>query len=98
MIDEYLLKLKGYADGLRAAGNSVSKEQLILYVLAGVGTKHESVVVNLTYRDCLILQEVQFLLQNHEMRLEFSSSASILDLSNPMVNLAHNRKPPSAVQ
>uniref|UniRef100_A0A803QQC0 Retrotransposon Copia-like N-terminal domain-containing protein n=1 Tax=Cannabis sativa TaxID=3483 RepID=A0A803QQC0_CANSA len=51
VIHEYLLKMKNFADGLRAAGNQITEEQLILYVLAGLGTNYEDVVVNLTSRD-----------------------------------------------
>uniref|UniRef100_A0A803PHP6 Polyprotein n=1 Tax=Cannabis sativa TaxID=3483 RepID=A0A803PHP6_CANSA len=38
-IDEYLLKMKNLTDGLRAAGNPISDEQLIFYVLTGLGTE-----------------------------------------------------------
>ncbi|KAM6585304.1 hypothetical protein CsatB_012306 [Cannabis sativa] len=92
-IDEYMLKMKGFVDSLRAAGNPVSEDQLILYILAGVGSEYESVVVNLTSRDHLSLQEVQYMLQNHEMRLEINASTPVLDLTNPMANLAQFKKP-----
>uniref|UniRef100_A0A803NX36 Retrotransposon gag domain-containing protein n=1 Tax=Cannabis sativa TaxID=3483 RepID=A0A803NX36_CANSA len=38
-INKYLLKMKNLPDGLRAAGNQITEEQLILYILAGLGTK-----------------------------------------------------------
>jgi histone deacetylase 1/2 len=70
-IDEYILKMKGYADNLLAAGQSLSDEEFILYILGGLGNEYESVVVNLTSRkDGLNLQEVQFMLENQENRIE----------------------------
>uniref|UniRef100_A0A803Q8Z8 Uncharacterized protein n=1 Tax=Cannabis sativa TaxID=3483 RepID=A0A803Q8Z8_CANSA len=73
-IDKYMLKMTSYVNGLQAAGNSISEEQQIIYVLIGVGSDYESVVVNLTSKDKLTLQEVQFMLRNHEMRLQLTHS------------------------
>uniref|UniRef100_A0A803PXS9 Integrase catalytic domain-containing protein n=1 Tax=Cannabis sativa TaxID=3483 RepID=A0A803PXS9_CANSA len=62
-IDEYFLKMKKYADSLAAADHPISDEDLILYILGGLGPEYESVVVNLTSRtNQLTLQEVQFML------------------------------------
>ena len=70
-IDEYILKMRGIADSLSSVGNAISDEELILYVLGGIGSEYESVVVNLTSRnDPLTLTDVQFMLQSHEIRLE----------------------------
>ena len=40
--------MQGIADSLSSVGNAISDEELILYVLGGIGSKYESVVVNLT--------------------------------------------------
>lgn len=97
-VDEYMLKMKNYADGLCAAGFPITEDQLILFILAGLGSEYESVVVNLTSRDHLSLQEIQFMLQNHETRIEFNTAQSSTSLSNPTTNLAQTRKPPTSTQ
>ncbi|PON91412.1 Zinc finger, CCHC-type, partial [Trema orientale] len=87
-IDEYILKMRGLADSLLAAGQPISDEELILYILGGLGSDYEAVVVNLTSRqDSISLQEVQFLLQNQEMRLEHLLSTTSVDLSSPSAHL-----------
>lgn len=45
--------MKGYVDGLRATGDPISEELLILYMLAGVGHEYESALVNLTVQEVL---------------------------------------------
>ena len=52
--------MQGIADSLSSIGNAISDEELILYVLGGIGSKYEY----------LTLQDVQFMLQSHEIRLE----------------------------
>ena len=42
----------------------MSDDELILYILGGLGSDFESVVVNLTLRDFITLEEVQFLLDS----------------------------------
>lgn len=78
-VEEYVLKMRALAYALMAAGQNILDDDLILYILGGLGTDYESVVVNLTSRESLTLQEVQFMLQNQEMRLEQLSSSSIVD-------------------
>uniref|UniRef100_A0A803PB16 Reverse transcriptase Ty1/copia-type domain-containing protein n=1 Tax=Cannabis sativa TaxID=3483 RepID=A0A803PB16_CANSA len=93
-IDEYLLKMKNLVDGLRAAGNPITYDQLILYVLTSLGPEYEAMVVNLTSRENLTLQEVQFLLQNHEIRIESHVAALSLYLNGSSTNMAQFKKPP----
>ena len=81
-VEEYILKMKGISHALMAAGQHVSDDELILYILGGLGSDCESVVVNLTSRDSVTLQEVQYLLQTHEMRLEHLTTASVVEFPN----------------
>uniref|UniRef100_A0A803PMY8 Retrotransposon Copia-like N-terminal domain-containing protein n=1 Tax=Cannabis sativa TaxID=3483 RepID=A0A803PMY8_CANSA len=91
-IDDYFLKMKQYADSLAAAEQPISDDDLILYILGGLGSEYESVVVNLTLRiDNLTLQEVQFMLHCHEMRLNQLTTDS---LTNIQANLANTNMPP----
>ena len=52
-VEEYILKMKGIAHDIMAAGQHISDDELILYILGGLGSDFESVVVNLTSRDAL---------------------------------------------
>uniref|UniRef100_A0A803QIH1 Reverse transcriptase Ty1/copia-type domain-containing protein n=1 Tax=Cannabis sativa TaxID=3483 RepID=A0A803QIH1_CANSA len=46
-------------------------DDLILYILGGLGHEYKALVVNLTFRhDQVSLQEVQYMLQSQEIRLE----------------------------
>ncbi|PON78831.1 hypothetical protein PanWU01x14_017300 [Parasponia andersonii] len=91
-IDEYILKMRGVADNLLAAGQVVSDDELILYVLGGLGPEYESVVINLTScQESIIIQEVQFMFQNQEMRLEQLNSSGLPDLTNPSANYANSK-------
>ena len=49
-IHDYFLKMKGIADTLASTGQSISDDELLLYVLGGLGSKYDPVVVNLTLR------------------------------------------------
>ena len=70
-MEEYILKMRGLADNLNSIGQVITDEDPFLYILARFGPKYESIVVNLTLRnDGLTLQEVQFALQIHEMRIQ----------------------------
>ena len=70
-----------------AAGQNVSDDELILYTLSGL----EAVVVNLTSRDLVTLQEFQYLLQTHEMRLEQLSAASMVTLPISEAHMARGQ-------
>ena len=59
-VEEYILKMQGIAYHLMAAGQHISEDELILYILGGLGYDFESFVVNLTSRNAITLQEVQY--------------------------------------
>jgi len=86
-IHDYILKMKSIAENLSAAGQLIQDEDLILYILGGLDHDYESVVVNLTSRhDQITLQEMQYMLQSQEMRLE-QLNQNILSLV-PSANFA----------
>ena len=76
-----------------AAGQQISNDELILYILGGLGHEFEAVIVNLTSRDSIMLQEVQFMLQTHEMRLDNLNASKMLELSNSTTNFAQKFTP-----
>lgn len=86
-IHDYMLKMRSLAKNMSAAGQLISDDELILYILGGLGHEYDSVVVNLTSRhDQVTLPEVQFMLQSQEMRLEQFNSDGASGL--PSANLA----------
>ena len=97
-VDDYILKMKGFANSLSAAGEQISEESLCLYILGGLGPEFEATVVTLTNRsEPLNVQDVQFSLHNQEMRLQQQASAS-LELAQANfagMSLRGNQRPPS---
>ncbi|KAL6344904.1 hypothetical protein AAG906_006662 [Vitis piasezkii] len=80
-INDYVLKMRNIADMLSASGKPVPDEDLILYILGGLGPEFETIVVNITSRsEAISLQEVHYLLQSHEIRLEQLSATSVIDV------------------
>ena len=71
-----------------SAGQSVSDDELVLYILGGLGSKFDSVVVNLTSKDFVTLPKAQFLLQTQELRLETLKTNPIVDVSHATTNTA----------
>ena len=57
-----------------------------MYILGGLGSEYESVVVHLTSRQGAIsLEEAHFMLQTQEMRIEHQVAQDILDFQgNPL--------------
>lgn len=69
-VDEYFLRMRGFADQLVAIGKTITNDDLICHILAGFGSAFDVVVVNLMHRsESLNLQEAQYMLQAHEIRL-----------------------------
>ena len=67
----FFLKMRNIVDTLASTGQLIYDDELLLYVLGGLGLEYDFVVVNLTARQVSFsLQEAQFLLQSHEMRLD----------------------------
>ncbi|KAK6151853.1 hypothetical protein DH2020_014488 [Rehmannia glutinosa] len=70
-ISDYILHMQGIVDNIHVAGVVLPDDDLILHILNGLGVEYESIVVNLTARtEDLTLQDVQYALQTHEMRLQ----------------------------
>ncbi|XP_031283994.1 uncharacterized protein LOC116142726 [Pistacia vera] len=75
-VSEYVLKMSKLGDELIASGMNITDEELLLYILDGLGPKYDVVVANLTSNNSqTTLQEAQFLLHKHEIRLERQHSS-----------------------
>ena len=90
-VQDYILKMKFLAMSLMDVGQQITDDELILYILGGLESEFEAVIVNLTSRESITLQEVQYILQTHEIRLESLSAATIVDLSNSSVHFAQRQ-------
>ena len=79
-VDEYILQMKQYADILAQAGEPISDESLGLYILGGLGPEFEATVITMINRsETMTLQEFQFSLHSHEMRIQQQLSTASLD-------------------
>uniref|UniRef100_A0A803QF44 Retrovirus-related Pol polyprotein from transposon TNT 1-94 n=1 Tax=Cannabis sativa TaxID=3483 RepID=A0A803QF44_CANSA len=87
-IHDYILKMKNITYGLFAAGQLLSDDDLILYILGGLDHEYEAMVFNLTSKhDQFTLQEVQYMMHSQEIRMEQLHSISN-DYSIPATHLA----------
>ncbi|XP_031280161.1 uncharacterized protein LOC116138588 [Pistacia vera] len=91
-ISEYVKKMKSksIAESLSVSGLVITNEDVLQYVLHGLGLEFDAVVVNLTSQreskfDIVTLQEAQFLLQKYELRLE---KFNFIDLSTSSIHVA----------
>ena len=88
--------MQGLTDNLNSVGQVITDEYPILYILARLGQKYESIVVNLTFRNhALTLQEVQFALQTHEIRIQHQLASLSTDMQiSPSINVAYRKSFP----
>ena len=93
-IDEYISKMRNYAESLAYTGEALTDESLCLYILNGLGPECEATVVNLTNRsETLTLTDLHFSLHNQEMRLQHTSSQSIDSIQANFANLSMRGAP-----
>lgn len=88
--------MKELGDELIASGVNIDDEELLLYILDGLGPEYDAVVANLQLNSShATLQEAQFLLHKHEMHLERQNGAMMNfheHLSSAL--MASRQKPP----
>uniref|UniRef100_A0A803NJG7 Uncharacterized protein n=1 Tax=Cannabis sativa TaxID=3483 RepID=A0A803NJG7_CANSA len=83
------LKMKSYADALAAADQHISDDDLALYILGGLGQEYEAIIVNLTCRETPpSLQEIQFMLHSHELRINQHTTEALANVQANMANLS----------
>ena len=88
-IDDFILKMKQLEDTLMEGGEPISDERLCLYILGGLGSEYESIVVALTNRtEQLTLTDLQYSLQSHELRLQALAAANPDSIQANMANLS----------
>lgn len=89
-ITDYYNSMKNIADSLTAAGNFITDEELVRYILGGLGSDYDSVVVNITARATMSsIEEIYSLLLTHESRIEQVNNIATIDLGSPAANYAY---------
>ncbi|KAL5737759.1 hypothetical protein ACOSP7_030520 [Xanthoceras sorbifolium] len=80
-ISEFILKIKGFGNGLRSAGQTVTNQDLLLSVLNGLGHEYDPVVVMLSQQQLTMsLHEAQYMLMIHEQRIEHLNSVAQVEV------------------
>ncbi|KAL5739017.1 hypothetical protein ACOSQ2_028197 [Xanthoceras sorbifolium] len=97
-VSDYIVKIKGITDSLMAAGQVITEQDLVEYILGGLGLEFDPVVVNLTSKkEEINLQDAQFLIMNYESRLEQYHATATIDITSASSNLSKvNKGEPSA--
>ncbi|XP_057803046.1 uncharacterized protein LOC131018337 [Salvia miltiorrhiza] len=81
-VEEFFLKMRSYADQLSAVGQIINDDELIMYILSGLGPEYEALVVNIMHRsDNQNLQEIQYSFQAYELRLQQQNVSSGFELA-----------------
>ncbi|KAL5805043.1 hypothetical protein ACOSQ3_031843 [Xanthoceras sorbifolium] len=87
-VSEYIVKIKGITDSLMAAGQIISEQDLVAYILGGLGLEFDPVICNIaSKKDEITLQDAQFFLMNYESRLEQYHSSATIDVIQASANL-----------
>ena len=80
--------MKFLAHELMSTGQVIPDEELVLYILGGLGFEYESVIVNLSSKNSVTLLEAHFMLQPHELCLEQFNSSTGLEVSHATAHLS----------
>ena len=80
--------MKSLTHELMSASQVIPYEELVLYILGGLGSEYESVIVNLSSKDSVTLPEAHFTLQAQELRLEQLNSSTGLEVSHDTAHLS----------
>lgn len=86
-------KMKTFTDNLEATAQPVTDDNLILYILGGLGPYYDALVVSVTSGSVQItLVDLYDLLLSHEYRLERTLDVDSIGQSNLMVRNSYSQK------
>ncbi|XP_071677238.1 uncharacterized protein [Lolium perenne] len=86
---EYFNRMKSLADSMAAIGVPLKEDEVLGYMLAGLGSEYEPLVVSLTTRaDTVSLDSFYAYLVGAELRLE--QQASMGDIHSSANSVAHH--------
>ncbi|KAL5822876.1 hypothetical protein ACOSQ4_020776 [Xanthoceras sorbifolium] len=72
-----------------AAGQTITEQDLVAYVLGGLGLEFDPVICNIaSKKEDITLQDAQFLLIGYESRLEQYHASTTIDISQATANLS----------
>ena len=87
---EYYHKMKGYADAMASAGKPLSDDEILGYILAGLGPEYEPLVASITARDdALSLGSFYAFFLSAELRLEQNAASGEIHSSANAVARYH---------
>lgn len=88
-VTNHVSKMKTSSDNLSAAGAPIADDDLAMYILAGVGSEYDPVVVGITSRpEAFTLQDVCSMLLSQKARIEYLNSCAQIELPNASANIA----------
>ncbi|KAK1620189.1 hypothetical protein QYE76_025706 [Lolium multiflorum] len=86
---EYFNRMKGYADPMASAGKPLTDEEILGYILSGMGPEYEPLVASITSRDTPVtLNSFYAYLLSAEMRIEQQATLGEI---HPSANAADTR-------
>ena len=80
--------MKNLADNFNTPGQTILDDELILYLVGGLGTEYESVIIHLTSRQGDQDLQVQFMLQSQDMRIDTANSVQVAENYGLTANLS----------
>lgn len=85
-ITDYYMRIKNIVNNLIAAGTFITDEEICLYLLGGLGSEYDPVVINITAKETMpSLEKIYSLLLTHESRLEQMNCTGLIE---PTTNYA----------
>jgi hypothetical protein len=76
-IAEYFRMVKSLADTLAVIGKRLEDDEVISYLLGGLGSEYESLVISLTTRnDVFTINDVYAHMLSHELRIQKNTGGS----------------------
>ncbi|KAK1650639.1 hypothetical protein QYE76_068444 [Lolium multiflorum] len=88
---EYFNRMKGFADAMASAGKPLSDEEILGYILAGLGPEYEPLVASITSRDNPVtLNNFYAYFLSAELRLEQQASTGEIHASGNAVDRHRN--------
>lgn len=81
-MNDYFHKIKSLVEELRSADNKVSEDELVMYLMEGLGPEYDAVIVNITSRkERLPLHKVYAMLVSHENKVLKNLSATNVNIT-----------------
>ncbi|KAL5778930.1 hypothetical protein ACOSQ2_009667 [Xanthoceras sorbifolium] len=72
-----------------AAGQTITEQDLVAYILGGLGLEFDPVICNIaSKKEDITIQDAQFLLMGYESRLEQYHASTTIDISQASANLS----------